>query len=278
MNTNPSFNSAKETILKHAGTAPRRHLLVLGSGWGESVASLCSGEGEMAYESIPGFPRSTVEGHAGKLLWGQIGGTELWILQGRFHYYEGYSMQELTAPLRLFAELGVEQVLLTNAAGGIHPDHSPGDLMVISDHINLMGDHPLRGPNDPRIGPRFPDMTSAWDPQLQDQLHAAAESCHQKLHTGVYLAVSGPSFETPAEIRAFRTLGADAVGMSTVPECIVARHCGLRVAGLSCITNLAAGLGHDELSHAEVAEASAAAKDRVSGLLESYFRRAKASD
>lgn len=240
-----------------------RILLVLGSGWGTVVDTLMDVEGRLAYEDIPGFPVSTVEGHQGCLLWGRMAGVRIWVMQGRFHYYEGYSMEEVTFPVRVFARMGIRGLILTNAAGGIDPGFKPGQLMVIEDHINFMGDHPLRGPNPDELGPRFPDMTEAWDTRLRDCFLEAAGQLSLPLHIGVYLAVSGPSFETPAEIRAFATLGASAVGMSTVPECIVARHAGLRVAGLSCITNLAAHLGGSPLTHEEVGAAAREAEETV---------------
>jgi purine-nucleoside phosphorylase len=192
-----------------------------------------------------------------------MAGVPMWVMQGRFHYYEGYSLQEVTFPVRVFARMGLRGLILTNAAGGIDQAFKPGQLMVIEDHINFMGDHPLRGPNEDAFGPRFPDMTEAWDGRLRDCFIEAAAERSLPLHIGVYLAVSGPSFETPAEIRAFSRLGASAVGMSTVPECIVARHAGLRVAGLSCITNLAAHPGGNPLTHEEVGEAAREAEATV---------------
>lgn len=246
--------------------APRL-LLVLGSGWGSVVEALMEVEDAAAYADIPGFPVSTVEGHSGRLLVGRMGDVPVWVMQGRFHYYEGYTMQQVTFPLRVFARLGARGVLLTNAAGGIDPVLGPGQLMLIEDHINFMGDHPLRGPNDDSFGPRFPDLTEAWDRELRGVLSRAAEGAEIPLAGGVYAAVSGPSFETPAEIHAFARLGASAVGMSTVPECIVARHCGLRVAGLSCITNVAAHHGGEPLTHEEVGEVARQSHDHVIRLL-----------
>lgn len=238
-------------------------LIVLGSGWGPVVDELMDVDGSVSYADLPGFPVSTVAGHKGRLLWGRMAGVPTWVMQGRFHYYEGYSMQDVTFPLRVFARLGIRAVVLTNAAGGIDADFKPGQLMVIEDHINFMGDHPLRGANVDDLGPRFPDMTEAWDKSFGNCFMEAARENSLPLHTGVYLAVSGPSFETPAEIRAFARLGASAVGMSTVPECIVARHAGLRVTGLSCITNLAAHSGGAPLTHEEVGEAAREAQDTV---------------
>lgn len=244
----------------------RRLVIVLGSGWGPVVEALMNVEGAIAYEDLPGFPVSTVEGHAGQLLWGDFAGVPVYCMQGRFHYYEGYSMQEITFPVRVFSKLGLDAVFLTNAAGGINPAFEVGDLMRITDHINLMGDNPLRGPNLDAFGPRFSDMTCAWDGDLSACLEDAADVAGISIRNGVYLAVSGPNFETPAEIRAFSTMGADAVGMSTVPECLVARHCGLRVVGMSCITNVAAHVGGEALSHDDVSEAAKQAIKNVNAL------------
>lgn len=241
--------------------------LILGSGWGPVVEEAMTVDQSFLYNEIPGFPVSTVEGHRGRLLLGHIAKVPVWVMQGRFHYYEGYGMGQVTLPIRVFARLGVKGLLLTNAAGGMDPSHRPGDLMVIRDHINCMGANPLRGPNAEAFGPRFPDLTEAWDKRLQAILQKVGSISQVDLHCGVYLAVSGPTFETPAEIKAFRHLGADAVGMSTVPECIVARHCGIRVAGLSCITNLAAHEGGDLLTHEEVAAAAAKSQAKVVRLL-----------
>lgn len=244
----------------------RRLVIVLGSGWGPVVEALMHVEGSIGYEDLPGFPVSTVEGHAGRLLWGDFAGVPVYCMQGRFHYYEGYSMQEVTFPVRVFSKLGLRGVLLTNAAGGINPAFQVGDLMRITDHINLMGDNPLRGVNLDAFGPRFPDMTSAWDGGLANCLEEAAQVAGIAIRKGVYLAVSGPNFETPAEIRAFSAMGADAVGMSTVPECLVARHCGMRVVGMSCITNAAAHVGGEALSHEDVSKAAKQAIKNVNAL------------
>lgn len=242
-------------------------LVVMGSGWGPVADALLEQEGSVDYGNLPGFPVSTVAGHAGRLVWGRMAGVPVYCMQGRFHYYEGYSMEQVVFPIRVFAALGVRGVLLTNAAGGIAEGLVPGSLMAIEDHINFMGANPLRGANDDHIGPRFPDLTAGYDNRLRACLMEAAQAASVPLHSGVYLAVSGPSFETPAEIRAFARLGADAVGMSTVPECIAARHAGLRVAGLSCITNLAAHVGGAPLSHEEVGRAAKEALDNVTRLL-----------
>lgn len=247
--------------------------LVLGSGWGEALEGSLEVRAHFPYADIPGFPVSTVAGHAGELQLGGLGPLSLWCLRGRFHFYEGYPMALLGFPVRVLARLGVRTLLLTNAAGGIREDLEPGSLMLIEDHLNLMGDHPLRGPNREADGPRFPDMTRAWDPLLRTRIREAAESARVPLSSGIYAAMPGPSFETPAEIRALRILGADAVGMSTVPECLVARHCGLRVAGLSCITNAAAHPGGQELTHRDVAETASRSRTRIRALLEAALPR-----
>lgn len=246
-----------ERIREQMGTVPALGV-VLGSGWGAVFEAFLQTVGMRPYREIPGMPVSTVEGHAGAYVWGWAGDFPVLLMNGRIHYYEGFSMEEVTLPVRLMAAMGVQGLLLTNAAGGIRAGMKPGELMVISDHINLMGANPLIGPNDNRVGPRFPDMSVAWDADMRRILLEEGQLYPQGASAGVYLAVSGPNFETPAEIRAFRTLGADAVGMSTVPECIVARHAGLRVAGISCITNLAAGTeGAGALSHEDVQQTAA---------------------
>lgn len=263
-----SYHSATTEFLatRLAGVIPD-WALVLGSGWGFFADEHMSVEQRIPYGDIPGFPTTKVAGHAGCLVVGTVGAARIACFQGRFHYYEGHSMQTVTLPVRAMAALGVGNLLVTNAAGGIRNDLVPGTLMLISDHINAMGDHPLRGPNEDALGPRFPDMTAAYDPRLRADLSSKAAASGIALAEGVYLAVSGPTFETPAEIRAFRAWGADAVGMSTVPECIVARHAGMRVLGLSCITNQAAGLGSQALSHEDVAHTAGQVRDRVAETL-----------
>ncbi len=231
--------------------------IVLGSGFG-AIAKAVTGGREFPYRDLPGFPVGSVPGHAGRLIIGEWLGIPVAILAGRAHFYEGFDLAESTFPIRVLAALGVGTLLLTNASGGINAKFQVGDFMALTDHINFMGTNPLRGPEPAGLN-RFVDLTAAYDPALKDELKAAAKSMKSpkvRCHEGVYLAVSGPSFETPAEIRAFRTLGADAVGMSTVPEAIVARQCGLKVAGLSCITNAAAGLGGkgQTVSHLDVLE------------------------
>ena len=242
--------------------------IVLGSGF-HHVLSELRVEKQIAYARIPGFPRPTVSGHAGELYFGRLGGTPVLVLSGRAHYYEGHSMERVAFAVRALAAFGIRDLLLTNAAGGINRKFRAGDFMVLTDHINLMGANPLRGKPAPGL-PRFVDLTQVYDPALNALLFRAGKRCRMKLRRGVYLAVSGPSYETPAEIRAFGRLGADAVGMSTVPEAIVARQCGLNVAAVSCITNLAAGLSKRELSHAEVLETAERVKRLAARWLEQF--------
>ncbi|HVF88242.1 MAG TPA: purine-nucleoside phosphorylase [Pyrinomonadaceae bacterium] len=230
-----------------------RLALVLGSGLG-AFADDVEGAISLPYTEIPGFARSTVEGHAGRLVLGKVEGVAVAAMAGRFHYYEGYTFDEVTFPIRVLGLLGVKSVILTNAAGGLSNGFTQGSLMVISDHLNLIGANPLHGANDERFGPRFPDMTEVYDRDYQDIVIKEGRRLGYELRRGVYAALSGPSYETPAEIRMLRALGADAVGMSTVPEAIVARHMGIKVLGISCITNLAAGVLDAQINHAEVIE------------------------
>ena len=227
--------------------------LVLGSGLGALVDELEDAV-SVPYADIPGFRVGTVSGHAGALALGTLDGVPVACFQGRSHVYEGIEAAAVTIPIRALRLLGAESLLLTNAAGSLRPEAGPGSLVALTDHINLQGFNPLMGANDEAVGPRFPSLSDAYDPELRAGLHRAAGELGTTLHDGVYLAVSGPSFETPAEIRAFRTLGADLVGMSTVPEAIVARHCGLRVAAVSVVTNLAEGMGEVALSHEQTLE------------------------
>jgi purine-nucleoside phosphorylase len=242
--------------------------IVLGSGF-DHVLSGLKGDAEISYCRLPGFPPTGVSGHAGKLLLGHLGGTPVMVLSGRAHYYEGHPMTQVTFAVRALAAYGIRDLVLTNAAGGLNRSFRPGDFMVLSDHINLMGTNPLRGEPIPGVA-RFVDLTCAYDPGLSRLLHRAARQCGMRLGTGVYLAVSGPSYETPAEIRAFARLGADAIGMSTVPETIVARQCGLKVAAVSCIANLAAGRSRGTLSHAEVLETADRVGKMAAQLLKSF--------
>lgn len=248
--------------------------IVLGSGLGAAAESVVNPV-VIPYEDIPNFPRSTVEGHSGRLVAGTLGGAPVVVMQGRVHYYEGHQPDAVTFPMRVMGALGIRAVILTNAAGGISEKYRIGQLVLIADHINMMGWNPLVGPNDPRFafsrsnyGLRFFDMSEAYSKRLRELAIRAAALEGEKLDDGVYLAVSGPSFETPAEIRAYRTMGATLVGMSTVPETIVARHMGIEVLGISCVTNLASGLSPTPLSHAEVFEAGRQVERKLSDLLE----------
>jgi purine-nucleoside phosphorylase len=225
--------------------------IVLGSGLGAFAEDLTEAT-QIRYDEIPGFALSTVEGHAGRLVIGKAGGATVAAMQGRFHFYEGYSLQDVTFPMRVLKLLGVSTVVLTNAAGTLNVEFSPGSLMVISDHLNLLGENPLRGENDERFGPRFPDLTSVYARSLQDLVIDEAKAMKLEVRRGVYAALSGPSYETPAEIIMLRALGADVVGMSTVPEAIVARHMNMQVVGISCITNLAAGVSNEPIDHSQV--------------------------
>lgn len=255
--------------------------VVLGSGLGAFADDL-SNTVRIPYESIPHFARSTVEGHAGALVLGEIDGRPIAVQQGRFHYYEGYDMEQVTFPMRAFGRLGIKNVILTNAAGGLKTEMAPGSLMLISDHLNCMGVNPLRGRNDDRFGVRFPEMSGVYDREFQDIVVDEANAISRErfesgldkepvdfLHRGVYCALSGPTYETPAEIHMYRLFGADAVGMSTVPEAVAARHQGMRVAGISCITNFAAGMTEEAIDHQEVMEIGA----RVAEVFKELLRR-----
>lgn len=227
--------------------------LILGSGLGV-LADDIENSVKIPYNEIPGFPVSTVEGHAGQLVCGQLSGVEVIAMQGRFHYYEGYSMDKVTFPVRVMKELGIDKLIVTNAAGGVNESFEPGDLMIITDHINNMGTNPLIGPNDSSFGVRFPDMSEAYSKNLRGIAKEVADKNKLTLKEGVYVGNPGPVYETPAEVRMIRTMGGDAVGMSTVPEVIVAKHAGLEVLGISCISNMAAGILDQPLSHEEVIE------------------------
>ncbi|HZI86602.1 MAG TPA: purine-nucleoside phosphorylase [Pyrinomonadaceae bacterium] len=243
---------AARTIRSRTALDPRI-ALVLGSGLG-AFADELDEAARVPYDQIPGFARSTVAGHAGSLVIGKVGTVPVVAMQGRVHSYEGYSLEEVTFPVRTFKLLGIETLLLTNAAGGINVQLSEGTLMIISDHLNLMGVNPLRGPNDERFGPRFPDMSEVYSRELQEMVVEEANSLGIEVRRGIYAALSGPSYETPAEIHMLRSFGADAIGMSTVPEAIVARHMGMKVLGISCITNMAAGINDSPINHDEVME------------------------
>ena len=246
--------------------------IVLGSGLGALADCAEARLGlSIPFTDLPGFPAPSVAGHGGKVVFCEFEGRRVLLQAGRFHFYEGHPMPLVVQPMRLYGRLGVGAVLLTNAAGALNPTFGVGDLMVLSDHINLFGTNPLIGPNvEP--GPRFPDMTAVYDPAFRSQLKACARDLGQTLQEGIYLGLTGPSYETPAEIRAFRTLGGDAVGMSTVPEAIVARHEGMRVAGISCLCNMAAGILPQALTHQEVLAAGAAAAGRFESLVRAFVQ------
>lgn len=249
-----------------------RTAIVLGSGLGAFADDL-EDPAAIPYEEIPGFARPTVEGHAGRLVMGHVGGVPVAVMQGRFHYYEGYSFDEVLFPVRTLGLFGVKSLILTNAAGGINIELAQGALMVISDHLNLMGVNPLRGPHDQRFGERFPDLTEVYSRDYQELAVEEAHAMGLDLRRGVYAALSGPTYETPAEIRMLRTLGADAVGMSTVPEAVAARQMGMKVLGVSCITNMAAGVKDEPINHHEVIETGERVRDTFKELLRRVIPR-----
>ena len=251
--------------------------VVLGSGLG-AVADAVEDPVVVSYEELPGFPRPSVSGHAGQAVLGSIGGVPVAVFQGRAHLYEGGPLDALRAPVRALRGAGASVLVLTNAAGSLRPEVGPGSLMAITDHINMTGVNLLAGPNDASIGPRFPSLRDAYDPALLDLLRASARDLGIGLSEGVYLAVGGPSFETPAEIRAFRVMGADAVGMSTVQETILARHCGLQVAAVSVITNLAEGMTDEPLSHEQTLRAAEAGAGDLTRLLLDFIPRLTDAD
>ena len=261
--------AAAKFIRKQSPLRPKI-ALVLGSGLGAFADEFSSAK-KIPYAKVPHFPQSTAIGHAGQLVLGKVDGVEVAGMQGRVHLYEGYPAQQVAFPIRVFSRLGVKAVILTNAAGGINLSYSQGALVALRDHINLQGANPLIGPNDDRFGPRFPDMTRAYDPEFRRFVAEAGRKLNLNLHEGVYLALAGPNYETPAEIQAFRSLGADLVGMSTVPEVLAARHSGLRVLGISCVTNMAAGVTGAELSAEEVLETGARVKNDFIALLKAVI-------
>ncbi len=241
--------------------------LVLGSGLGDYADTL-ENPVRVRYSEIPGFPQTSVAGHSGMLVFGTKMGKAVVAMQGRIHFYEGGSMQELTIPIRVMAALGVKTVLLTNAVGGCNPEFAPGDLMLIKDHINFSGTNPLIGANLDAFGPRFPDVSDLYTKALREKIKAAAAEQGKKVQEGVYMMFTGPSYETPAEVRMARILGADAVGMSVVPEAIVAGHSGMQVIGMSCITNMAAGVLDQKLDHSEVVETAARVHDEFHSVVD----------
>ena len=257
--------------LKARMTTTPKTAIVLGTGLGQ-LASEISDTYEFNYQDIPNFPVSTVEGHSGKLIFGKLGGVDIMAMQGRFHFYEGYSMKEVTFPIRVMYELGIMTLFVSNAAGGMNPEFQIGDLMIITDHINFFPEHPLRGKNMP-TGPRFPDMHEPYDLSLVAQADAIAAEKGIKVQHGVYVGVQGPTFETPAEYRMYRILGGDAVGMSTVPEVIVAHHCGIRTFGVSVITDLGGFDVPVEVSHEEVQEAANKAQPLMTEIMREMIKR-----
>ena len=265
---NSIYEKATEAAEFIAARTPLRPrvAIVLGSGLG-AFAERLEQATAIPFGEIPHFPQSTVEGHSGRLVVGMVSGVPVAVMQGRVHAYEGYSPEEVTFPVRVLGRMGVQRLVLTNAAGGINEGFRQGQLVLIADHINFSGRNPLVGPNDERLGLRFFDMSEAYSARLRELARKAAQDMDLDLEEGVYLCVAGPSFETPAEIRAFERMGADLVGMSTVQETIVARHMGLEVLGISCVTNMAAGIQATPLSHEEVMEAGRAVEARLAGLL-----------
>jgi purine-nucleoside phosphorylase len=262
-------------VIRSRTTETPRVAIVLGSGLGGFADDFEDAVG-IPYEDIPGFSRSTAQGHAGKLVVGKIDQVPLFAMQGRVHYYEGYSLEQVTFPIRTFKLLGIKTLILTNAAGGVNVQLSQGALMVISDHLNLMGDNPLRGPGDSRFGPRFPDMSAVYSPELQEVVIEEARGLNVEVRRGIYAALSGPSYETPAEIHLMRNFGADAVGMSTVPEAIVARHMDIEVLGISCITNMAAGISDEPINHEEVMATGDRVRETFTQLLRQVVGRVSA--
>ena len=265
---------ARERLKLPSGDSPVA--IVLGSGLG-AFADALEGARGLPFSELPGFPRATVQGHKGRLVFGMLSGAPVLALQGRLHGYEGHDAATVAFPARVLAVLGARALVVTNAAGGTNPSFAPGELMRITDHINLTGRNPLIGPNEDQLGPRFPDLSQAYDARLAEALEEAARASNQKLRAGVYLQMNGPSYETPAEIRMARAMGADAVGMSTVPEVIVAAHMGMPVCGISCITNLAAGISQHPLTHQEVMEVAKAVEGKFLDLLRGFVPRAFAA-
>jgi purine-nucleoside phosphorylase len=260
------------TFIKGKTTTTPKVGIILGSGLG-GLTELLQIEAEIGYDVIPNFPVSTVKGHSGKLLFGKIGDCDVVLMAGRFHYYEGYSMEAVTFPVRVMKALGVETLILSNAAGGTNPGFAIGDLMILKDHINQFPEHPLRGANDERLGPRFPDMSEPYDHTLIELAKKTAQENDIVVRTGVYVGLQGPSFETPAEYKWLHVIGGDAVGMSTVPEVIVARHSGLRVFAMSVITDLGVTDLPVKITHEEVLEAANAAAPKMAGIVAGIIKQ-----
>ena len=264
------LNSAVEFIKEKIGDFKPQIGIILGSGLGDLADEYCLQT--IPYSEIPGFESSTVSGHKSKLVFAEINGKKVVMMQGRFHFYEGHPIQKVVFPVKVMKKLGVETLVVTNAAGGVNPEFKPSDLMIITDHINFMGVNPLIGANDNSMGERFPDMSAVYTPEYIKLAKEIAKKLGIRLEEGVYMALTGPSYETPAEVRMARTIGADAVGMSTVPEAIVASWAGMKVIGLSCICNSAAGVSTVGLSHADVIQAAGIAKDKFKTLVKEIIR------
>ncbi len=265
------YNKIQETVkfLKDKGISTPDYGIVLGTGLG-SLVSIIDIEIEIPYSEIPNFPVSTVQGHSGKLIYGALSGKKVLALQGRFHFYEGWSMQQATFPVRVMKYLGIENLIVSNASGGVNSNFDVGDIMLINDHINMMPEHPLRGENDDRFGDRFVDMHEPYDLKMLAKMESIAKKNKIKIHKGVYLALQGPTFETPAEYRMVRIIGADAVGMSTVPEVIVAKHMKMKCLGISIITDLGIEGHIEEVSHKAVQNAAKLAEKGVCKLVEEF--------
>lgn len=270
MNLYNNIKEAADYILEKTKVKPEI-ALILGSGLG-AIADQIEDAEYYDYKDIPHFPVSTVEGHAGRLVIGTLEGKKVVAMQGRFHYYEGYAMKEVTFPVRVMKLLGISKLIVTNAAGAVNEGYKPGDLMLISDHLNLSGDNPLIGKNLSEFGTRFPDMSDIYDKQLRQKVKEIAKSLGVELREGVYACMSGPTYETPAEVRMVRILGGDAVGMSTAPESIVAVHSGVKVIGISCMTNMAAGILEQPLNHEEVVETSARVRETFIKLMKQIIK------
>ena len=268
------YEKIQETAswLKERMTTKPETAIILGTGLGQ-LATEITDSYEFSYSDIPNFPISTVEGHSGKLIFGKLGGKDIMAMQGRFHYYEGYSMKDITFPIRVMYELGIKTLFVSNASGGMNPEFKIGDLMIITDHINFFPEHPLRGKNIP-YGPRFPDMSEAYNKELIRKADQIAAEKGIKVQHGIYIGVQGPTYETPAEYKMFRILGADAVGMSTVPEVIVANHCGIKVFGISVITDLGVEGKIIEITHEDVQKAADAAQPLMTTIMRELINRA----
>ena len=265
------LNETIEYIEQKIGTFRPEIGIILGSGLGELADEYC--KISIDYKDIPDFEVSTVAGHKGKLVFAEINGKNVVMMQGRFHFYEGHSIQKVVLPVKIIKKLGVKTLIITNAAGGVNPAFKPSDLMIITDHINFMGQNPLIGINDDSMGTRFPDMSEVYTPEYVNLVKKVGQDIGIELQEGVYMALSGPSYETPAEVRMARIIGADAVGMSTVPEAMVAAWAGMKVIGLSCICNSAAGVSTVGLSHEDVIKAANKAKDKFKKLVKEVIKR-----